>query len=118
MAENRPGTAGFEKKQVGKSAGRPFEKGQSGNPGGRPKVEGEIRALAQEHGPEALKRLVQLMKSKNERVAVAAAQAVLDRGYGKPPQAVQLGGQDGSSASREILIHFVGPGDLPVRDAP
>lgn len=81
-----------------------FKKGQSGNPGGRPKVEGEIRELAQQHGPAALKRLVELMASENERVAVAAAQAVLDRGYGKAAQALHLDG--------ELRV----PGSLTIRD--
>ena len=67
-----------------------FKPGQSGNPAGRAKAEGEVRALAQEHGPAALQRLVDLMRSRNERVAVAAAQAVLDRGYGKAPQQVAI----------------------------
>jgi hypothetical protein len=72
-----------------------LKKGQSGNPGGRPKLEGEIRALAQKHGKPAIERLVELMASKNERVAVAAAQVILDRGYGKPPQALQIDGELG-----------------------
>lgn len=70
-----------------------FEKGRSGNPGGRPKLEGEIRSLAQKHGKAALKRLVELMAAKNERVAVAAAQAILDRACGKPPQGIHLKGE-------------------------
>jgi hypothetical protein len=101
MAENRQGTAG--------KSGRPFQKGRSGNPGGRPKVEGEIRALAQQHGPAALKRLVQLMGSKNERAAIAAAQAVLDRAYGKPPQAIDLGGDENRPA--RLVITYLSQAD-------
>jgi hypothetical protein len=67
-----------------------FQKGRSGNPGGRPKVEGGIRELAREHGPDAIRRLVQLMYSRNERVAVAACGVILDRAYGRAPQALQL----------------------------
>lgn len=78
-----------------------FRPGESGNPGGRPKVKGEIRELAQKHGPAALECLVALMKSKNQRVAVAAAQAILDRAYGRPAQAIQL---DGDLAIRGSLI--------------
>jgi len=69
-----------------------FQKGRSGNPGGRPKAEGEVRELAQKHGPDAIKRLAQLMNSRNERVAVAACGVILDRAYGRAPQAVQLDG--------------------------
>jgi hypothetical protein len=64
--------------------------GKSANPKGRPRAEGEIRALAQQHSAAALERLVQLMHSDNERVAVAAASAVLDRAHGKPPQQMTL----------------------------
>jgi len=71
----------------------PFKKGQSGNPGGRPKEVAEVRKLAQEHGPAAIDRLAKLMKSDNERTAVAACEALLNRGYGRPPQSVTLAGE-------------------------
>jgi len=61
-----------------------FQKGKSGNPGGRPQVKGEVRKLAQSKAPRAFKRLVELMESKDQRVAIAASNAVLDRAYGKP----------------------------------
>jgi hypothetical protein len=53
-------------------------------------VVAEIRALAQEHGPKAITRLVELCGSKDERVAVAACQALLDRAYGKPSQELAI----------------------------
>jgi len=81
-----------------------FQKGQSGNPGGRPKAESEVRELAQQHGPAAVNRLVALMNSRNERVAVAACQAVLDRGYGKAPQAMKVDGDLGIHGSGLIDI--------------
>jgi hypothetical protein len=65
-----------------------FQKGQSGNPGGRPKENAEIKALAQEYGPEAISKLVELMRGDDRRVAQAAAQALLDRGFGKPAQTI------------------------------
>ncbi len=43
------------------------------------------------------------MKSKNERVAVVAAQAILDRAYGKPPQALQLEGDLGIRGTLTII---------------
>jgi len=64
--------------------GGQFQKGKSGNPGGRPLVCGEVRELAQSKAPRAFKRLVELMESKDQRVAMAASNAVLDRAYGKP----------------------------------
>jgi hypothetical protein len=63
-----------------------FVKGQSGNPGGRPKEDGEVKALARQFGPEAVLRLAELMRGDNPKVAVSAANALLDRGYGKPTQ--------------------------------
>src|SRR4029450_4330574 len=66
----------------------PFEKGQSGNPGGRPKVVAEVRELAREHTGEAIETLVSIMTNHKAAPAarVSAANALLDRGYGKPPQ--------------------------------
>ena len=69
-------------------AGR-FRPGTSGNPGGRPKGYEEARALAQEHSEEALLRLVELMRGDDPRVAKAACDAILDRAWGKPSQAIQ-----------------------------
>jgi hypothetical protein len=68
--------------------GKPFKKGQSGNPGGRPKAIAEIRELAREHTGEAVATLVSIMTNPKAAPAarVSAANALLDRGYGKPPQ--------------------------------
>jgi len=70
-------------------------------------VEGDIRALAQEAGPRAIKRLIALMDDDSPRIAVIACQAVLDRAYGKPGQSSEL--PDGSSLPSLIRIEFVGP---------
>jgi hypothetical protein len=68
--------------------GKPFKKGQSGNPGGRPKVVAEVRELAREHTADAIQTLVSIMTNPKSAPAarVSAANALLDRGYGKPPQ--------------------------------
>ena len=80
MAENSTKTATI------RGRGRPFRKGQSGNPGGRPKVAPEVRELAKEHGPRAFARVIELMDSKDESLALAACKEVLNRAYGKSPQ--------------------------------
>jgi hypothetical protein len=62
-----------------------WEKGQSGNPGGRPKGYGDIRELARRHTGAALATLVEICQNGgNESARVAAATAILDRGWGKP----------------------------------
>lgn len=85
-----------------------FEKGQSGNPGGRPKENAEIKALARQYGPEAIERLAALMRGEDERVAAAASQALLDRGYGKAAQVVHGAGDDGEhiviSRIEEVIV--------------
>ena len=56
-------------------------------PGGRPKVVTEIRQLARERGPKAIAARVKVMtKGKSEAARVAAANALLDRGWGRPKQ--------------------------------
>jgi hypothetical protein len=70
-----------------------FKKGQSGNPGGRPKEDNDDKQLAREHSEEALQRLLTWMRSENPKASVAACQAVLDRAYGKPAQAL-IGGDE------------------------
>ncbi len=64
----------------------PFQPGQSGNPGGRPKENAEIKALARTYGRTALEKMAALLESDDEKVRLAAAQALLDRGFGKPTQ--------------------------------
>ena len=86
----------------------PFEKGKSGNPGGRPKEVAEVRELAKKHGSAAIERLVELMASDNERTAVAACEAVLNRGYGRPAQSMTLtGDEDKPPVQLEGVVRFV-----------
>jgi len=84
----------------------PFAKGQSGNPGGRSKAEDEIKRLARMHAPQAIKRLSYWLSSDNAKASVSAAQALLDRGYGKPAQQVGVGLSD--DALRDLVITWAG----------
>jgi hypothetical protein len=90
--ENRSQQQGISMK-----IGKPFQKGQSGNPGGRPKVVAEVKELAREYTAEAIQTLVSIMTNTKAAPAarVSAANALLDRGYGKPPQ--HLTGESGIS---------------------
>lgn len=61
-----------------------FTMGHSGNAGGRPKDEHKVSELARSYTAEAIDTLVELMRNgKDERVRGTAAQALLDRGWGK-----------------------------------
>jgi hypothetical protein len=53
----------------------------------------EIRSLARNHTRTALNVLVGVMRSKDATAAarVSAANAILDRGWGKAPQAIENG---------------------------
>ena len=66
------------------NAGR-FTKGQTGNAGGRPRDEHKVAELARSYTTEAIDTLVDLMRrGKDDRVRGTAAQALLERGWGKP----------------------------------
>ena len=68
-----------------------FRKGQSGNPGGRPKVLGEVQELARQYAPKAIVELARLaLKAKSETARIAAIRELLDRGYGRPRQAIEV----------------------------
>ncbi len=56
-------------------------------------IAAELKAAIQRHGDELVQALLALTKSDDERVRLGAIQAALDRGWGKPTQAVDLGGE-------------------------
>jgi len=65
-----------------------FQKGQSGNPGGRSKLPAEMREAFKAKAPQALEVLTRCLQSDDDRIAMMAAQAILDRGYGRPVQSI------------------------------
>jgi hypothetical protein len=72
----------------------PWVAGQSGNPNGRPPEYNEVKALARKWTKPALRRLAHIMRhGETEGACVAAAIALLDRGWGKPSQ--EITGKDG-----------------------
>ncbi len=62
----------------------------------------EVRELSRSHTKEAIERLAFWMKSDNPTASVAAANALLDRGYGKPAQVVNLSIEDISRRLAEL----------------
>jgi hypothetical protein len=86
-------------KEKGKPRGKSFKPGQSGNPTGRPKLPEDIkhvRELAREYTAQAVTTLVDVMNEGSGPAKVAAAQAILDRGWGKPSQPVDGDGEGGA----------------------
>ena len=64
----------------------PWGKGTTGNPGGKTGEYHECVSLARKASPAAVRTLVEKMNSLDERVAIVAAQAVLERAWGKPKE--------------------------------
>ena len=86
------------------SNGGRWVKGQSGNPGGRPKMPEDLKRAMQGLAENAIKVLREAMESDDLRARIMAASHVLDRGYGKPTQAVDLTAKtDTSGAHLEAL---------------
>jgi hypothetical protein len=63
-----------------------FKPGQTGNPGGRTKAFAEAQRICREASPEAARRMVELIRSEDERVALMAADKVYERAWGKPKE--------------------------------
>lgn len=69
-----------------------FQKGQTGNPSGRGRRQiGDLSREARRYAALALDTLVKICRSgDNERNRLAAANALLDRGFGRPVQAIDF----------------------------
>jgi hypothetical protein len=91
-----------------------WQPGQSGNPKGRPSIKGEVETLARSYyTAEALGTLADLMRnSSSDNVRAAAANALLNRGWGLPWQAV-----DGSLAVHPAKLKAVEQMSLAEVDA-
>lgn len=85
-----------------------FKKGRSGNPGGRPKEVAEVRDLARVHTVAAVETLAAMLGSESDRTKVAAAEALLDRGWGKSPQTMAGEGGEGELVIK--VVRYAAPG--------
>jgi hypothetical protein len=104
-----------------RSPGKPFKKGQSGNPGGRPAgLAAYIRQKCGDDGKnltdfwllvvygtdQEIKRRLGCKAAPSFRDRMAAADALADRGYGKPKDTVEITGENGGPISviRRVIV--------------
>lgn len=94
----------------------PFAKGQSGNPAGRPKglypsqqVMRDIRQYCKEHSKDAVEALVDVVNSKTAppSARVAAANSILDRGWGKPQIEINATVSAYDKMTEEQLVTYI-----------
>jgi len=86
-----------------------FVKGISGNVSGRPAIVKEVIELSRQHTAEAIERLVHLMrKGYPDAVKLAACEALLNRGYGKPHVSIAVAGASDAKARIKIVRQNVG----------
>ncbi len=90
---------------------RMWKPGQSGNPKGMEPGVGHVRELAKQYTAEAIEKLVQIMRDEDAPSSAqgAAANALLDRGWGKPDQSVNI---DSGNSLLSILDELEQRSDL------
>jgi len=90
-----------------RGSGKPFVPGVSGNPTGRPKRTPEEVSLidaCRAKSPEALAVIENLMAtSRNDRVRMDAALAIIERAHGKPTQPTTIAGGTGGPVQLEAI---------------
>ena len=65
----------------------------------------EVKQLAGKYAPAALKELARLStEAESEQARVSACKEILDRAYGKAPQAIT--GDDGGPIETKIILSF------------
>jgi len=81
----------------------------AGRPKGVPnKVTADVKALAQQYAPDAMRRLNDIaMNSESDAASVAAIKELLDRGYGKAKQPLVGGGEGDAPIRNELTVKFV-----------
>jgi Family of unknown function (DUF5681) len=101
-----------------------WARGQSGNPGGRPKLTRKMRytvtELARDAAPKAIRTLITVMSSRKSTMTARAiaADRILDRAYGKAPQAVAVLSAPGRPiehlSDEELMAIITGSRDEPL----
>lgn len=92
-----------------------FKPGQSGNPGGRPKLtqeEQDALTMAKQFAPDAIRALHEIATSKtaSDKARVTAAEAIINRVYGKPKETVESTVKHERRSESDILAELVALG--------
>lgn len=98
------------RKGVSGSPEHQFQPGKSGNPLGKSQWSKPIRELLWDHVPSAIARLLELMGSKDERVAMDAVKEVLSRVFGRIPDTIP-------DAHPRELLQIVAPNESETVEA-
>jgi hypothetical protein len=77
-----------------------FQRGQSGNPGGRPRMPEKLRLALEALSEKAVERLGALLDHHSGAIRLRAAERILDRAWGRPAIAVDIGELPETSVSR------------------
>lgn len=81
----------------------PAARGRGRPKGALNKITADVKAIAQEYTEQAIKVLADIMvNGESEAARVSAVNALLDRAYGKPPQAIT--GDDGGAVKFIIEV--------------
>ena len=86
-----------------------FKPGKSGNPGGREKLPEDVkhvRELARQYTAQAIETLATVMATGSPNAQVSAANALIDRGWGKPEQPI-TGVEGGAPIAQRVEMVIV-----------
>ncbi len=84
--------------------------GSGRQPGQRNKATAQVKELAAQHGPDAIKTLAKLAKEADSDAAkISACKELLDRAYGKATQTI-AGDPDAPLVYQEVRRTLVRPG--------
>jgi hypothetical protein len=86
----------------------PFPKGKSGNPGGRTKQFAQCQRLCREASPDAARRLIELIQSEDERVALMGPTKSLSAPGVDQKSMTRADQQDDLSAIAKAFRRFAG----------
>lgn len=92
MADKKPAKPNKGKAPDNRTKAGTFKKGESGNPGGRPKIPEDIKQAFKDLTPAAIATLTEIVNCKSAKHSdrIKAAEIILDRGWGKPTQSMEI----------------------------